>query len=317
MKIKKIIISQNGVALITALLVVALATIAAVAMTTRQQLDIHRTANLIHGEQAYMYALGGESWAKRILWRDSKNSTVDSLNEIWATPLPPLPIQGGAIHAQLEDLQGRFNLNNLIKDGQASHLDIILFKRLLRILELSPELADVVVDWIDSDMDQLPNGAEDNTYLIGNIGSNKTPPYRTSNTFFSSPSEIRLLVGFDNKENYLKLLSYISTLPTRTPINVNTAPLMILMALAEGLSETDVTALINDRKKKPFKTKNNFIRHAALAGLTSYNNISVNSDYFLLTTQVQIDRGRVQLSSVLHRYSNKIKVIKRSQGGEF
>ncbi len=123
------------------------------------------------------------------------------------------------------------------------------------------------------------------------------------------------MAGFDN-EKYIKLQPYISTLPTRTPINVNTAPLTILMALAEGLSEMDAAILIADREKKPFNSENDFIRHAALAGLTPYNNLSVESDYYLLIAQVQIDRGRIQLSTLLHRHSNKFNVIKRSQGGE-
>ncbi|MEN8216147.1 MAG: type II secretion system minor pseudopilin GspK [Pseudomonadota bacterium] len=300
---------QRGVALIIALLVVALATFAAVAMTARQQLDIRRTTNVINGEQAYMYALGGESWAKRILLRDAKNSSIDSLNEVWATRLPALPIPGGTLQAQLEDLQSRFNLNNLVKEGQSSPEDIVLFERLLSILELSPEVAQVALDWIDSDLERrYPNGAEDNTYLI------KTPAYRSSNTFFSNPSEIRLLTGFD-KDSYQKLLPYISTLPTRTQINVNTAPLPVLMALVKGLSETDATALIAARDEKPFESVQDFLVHDALAGLkVEAKNLSVSSAYFLLTVQVQIDRARAQLSSVLHRLPDKVKIVMRSQG---
>ncbi len=302
--------TQHGVALITALLVVALATITAVAMTTRQQLDIRRTANVLNGEQAYLYALGAESWVKRILLRDAKHNRIDSFKDVWAMPLPPLPIPGGTVDGQIEDLQGRFNLNNLVvENGQASVEYMKFFERLLRILELPPQLAQVVVDWIDNDLEaQMPDGAEDNTYL------SKTPAYRTSNTLFSSPSEIRLLAGFDN-DSYQKLLPYISTLPTRTPINVNTAPLPVLMALAQGLSETDATVLIADREKKPFESTQDFIVHNALAGLKiEVNHISVVSAYFLLTAQVQIERARAQLSSVLHRDANKIKIIRRSQG---
>jgi general secretion pathway protein K len=313
----------KGVALITALLVVALATLAAVAMTTRQQLDIRRTANVINGEQAYMYALGGESWVKRILLRDRKNSSIDSLNEVWATRLPPLPIPGGTIQAQLEDLQARFNLNNLVQANlvpanlvqaeQARAKDNIkIFKRLLRVLELSPTLAQVVVDWIDSDLDTLlPNGAEDNTYLT------KTPAYRTSNTLLSSPSEIRLLAGFD-KDSYQKLLPYVSTLPTTelTKINVNTAQLPVLMALVEGLSERDATALIAARDEKPFESIQDFLVHDALAGLgVDAKNLSISSAYFLLTGLVQIDRARAQLNSVLYRLSDQVRVVMRSQGG--
>lgn len=291
----------KGVALITALLVVALATIAAVAMTTRQQLDIRRTANIINGEQAYIYALGGESWVKQILRRDSK--------KIWATHLPPLPIPGGTIQAQVKDLQGHFNLNNLIKTGKASSADVALFKRLLRVLELSPTLAQVVVDWIDSDMEtQIPNGAEDNIYL------SQTPAYRTSNILFSSPSEIRLLANFD-EQSYRKLLPYISTLPTRTPINVNSAPQPVLMALVKGMSEIDARTLIAARAEKPFESVPDFISHNALAGLeVDATNLSVSSAYFMLTAQVQIDRVRSQLNSILHRLPDKVIIVMRSQG---
>ncbi|HEC85905.1 MAG TPA: general secretion pathway protein GspK [Thioploca sp.] len=301
--------TQQGVALITALLVVALATIAAVAMTARQQLDIRRTANVINGEQAYMYALGVESWAKRILLRDGKNNQIDSLNDIWATQLPPLPIPGGTIQAQLEDLQGRFNLNNLVQAHQASPEDMVLFERLLRVLELEPTLAQAVVDWIDNDMDtQIPNGAEDNTYLA------KTPAYRTSNMPFCSPSEIRLLAGFDN-DSYQKLLPYISTLASRTPINVNTAPLPVLMALVEGLTEKEATTLIADREVKPFESVQDFLIHNALAGLkVDGKNLATSSRYFMFTAKVHIDRGQAQLNSVLHRLPDTVKVVMRNQG---
>jgi len=303
----KILIRQQGVALITVLLIVALATIAAVAMTTRQQLDIRRTANVINGEQAYMYALGGENWVKRILRRDGKQNRIDSFLDIWAIPIPPLTIPGGSIEGQVEDLQSRFNLNNLIKEGQASHEDIILFEHLLRILELSPMLAQVVVDWIDSDMETRHEGAEDNTYLT------QTPAYRTSNTLFSSPTEIRLLAGFDNKV-YKTLLPYICTLPTRTPINVNTAPLPVLMALAEGLNEMGANILIAERENKPFESERDFLIHDALAGLNiNTDHLSVSSDYFLLRTQVQIDQTRAQLNSVLHRMSDTVVLVMRSQ----
>lgn len=300
----KFSISQQGVALVTALLVVALVTIVAVAMTTRQQLDIHRTANIINGEQAYVYALGGESWVKSILWRDSRDSTVDSLHELWASPLPPLPISGGTLKGNIEDLQSRFNLNNLVQNGQVSLEDVRFFQRLLRVLELPATLVDVVVDWLDSDMEA--RGAEDEVYLA------KTPAYRASNFLFSSPSEIRLLAGVD-RDIFHKLLPYVSTLPVPTPINVNTAPLPVLMALADGLSENDALMLIAARNEKPFQSLQDFFVQDALAGLILNNSsISVSSAFFMMTVQVEIDRSRVLLSSVLQRKSNQVSVIMRS-----
>jgi general secretion pathway protein K len=301
-------VRSTGVALIIVLLVVALATITAVAMTARQQLDIYRTANLLNHEQAYLYALGGESWAKWILWRDNKESQTDNLHELWATHLPPLPILGGTLQGSIEDLQGRFNVNNLVQDGKTSPEDLIRFQRLLKVLDLSPTLAQVVVDWIDNDTEpQSPDGAEDNTYLL------QTPAYRTANTSLSSPTELRLLAGFD-QDTYQKLLPYICTLPTHTLINVNTASLPVLRTIVEGLNEVDANRLITDRDNKPFDTTQAFLIHDALAGLkVDAKSISVSSDYFLFTAQVEIDKARAQLSSILYRSPEQVIVIMRSQ----
>jgi len=79
---------EKGVALITVMLILALATILAVSMLSRQQLDIHRSANVFNFEQAYQYVLGSESWAKQILKRDRKDNETDSFNDDWATVLP-------------------------------------------------------------------------------------------------------------------------------------------------------------------------------------------------------------------------------------
>jgi len=89
------------VALITVLLVVSLATIAAVAMASRQQLDIRRAENLLDADQADLYAQGAEQWAEQLLARDAKRSQVDTLGEDWAKTLPAIPVEGGAIAAAI------------------------------------------------------------------------------------------------------------------------------------------------------------------------------------------------------------------------
>jgi len=99
--------TQRGVALITVMLVVALATTAAVNMAGRQQLDIRRTENVLYQGQALMYLLGVESWARQFLSDDRRKNKIDHLGEDWAVRLPPLPIEGGQLMGFIDDLQGR------------------------------------------------------------------------------------------------------------------------------------------------------------------------------------------------------------------
>ena len=104
---------QAGVALITVLLIVFLASIAAVSLATLQQLAIRRSTVLLHQQQARLYTLGAEQWAMIILARDRQKNETDHPGEEWASLPPSLPIEGGTITARLTDLQGCFNLNNV------------------------------------------------------------------------------------------------------------------------------------------------------------------------------------------------------------
>jgi general secretion pathway protein K len=105
---------QRGVALIIALIITTIALTLAAAVIYRQQLHIRLTGNIANLGQAYQYASGMEDWAGTILEKDYQDDPkVDSLDEDWATLLPPIPIPGGTMNGQLFDLQARINLNSL------------------------------------------------------------------------------------------------------------------------------------------------------------------------------------------------------------
>ena len=104
---------QAGVALITVLLIVFLASVAAVSLANLQQLAIRRSTVLQHQQQARLYTLGAEQWAMIMLARDLQQNETDHPGELWANLPPALPVEGGTITARLTDLQGCFNLNNL------------------------------------------------------------------------------------------------------------------------------------------------------------------------------------------------------------
>jgi len=187
--------NERGVALITVLLVVALASVAAVDMTTSNQLDQRRTGNRLALGAAHQYALGGEQWSVAILARavrDEDGPRVDSRDEDWARELPPIPIDGGQVAGQLTDLQGRFNLNTLVAGETVDARSLERFQRLLEILELEPQLAQAVTDWIDTNTDTTyPGGAEDDYYATLDV------PHLAANRPFTVASELRLVRGID------------------------------------------------------------------------------------------------------------------------
>ena len=297
---------QRGVALLTALLVVSFATVAAVAMATRQHVDVRRTGNLVHGEQAYAYALAAESWARVTLRRDARESDHDSLDEDWATALPPIAVEGGLVSGQVEDLQGRYNVNNLLgEDGKASDAERAYFTRMLDLLGLDKSLADTLTDWIDADIDiRFPDGAEDEHYLLNQ------PAYRTANRPLTHISELRLVKGFGPE--VLQLLApHVTALPGYTLINVNTATAVMLQALHAELDESTVETLVADRGDSGYQSVDDFLGHTAFAGLELDTAIDVRSDFFRILTDVVVGQGQARLESLLSRAEGVPRIVYR------
>ncbi len=303
--------SQSGVALITAMLVTAIVVVIAVSMATRQQLDIRRSANVLEGDQAYLFALGVESWALGILAQDRRDNTSDNLGEIWATVLPPLDVEGGKVAGRIEDMQGRYNLNNLVgADGRPSAPDIARFQRLLRALQLDPALAQPLVDWIDPDSEKVSlDGAEDNDYLL------RTPPYRAGNAPLSSVSELRLIKGFA-AEAVARLTPFVCALPVRTDINVNTAKAEVLMTLADNLSKADADGMVQDRGLKGYPDILKFLDSPMVKSRNiKQEGLKVESSYFLVDAAAQYGRGQARLFSLVSRTADgKTQVVMRGQG---
>lgn len=285
---------NRGIALITAMLISALAGMVAYNLAWDNTLDVRRTTVLLYRDQGMQVALGAESWLMNILRQDLAESPTDHLGEIWAAELPGLPIDGGDVTGNVVDLQGRFNVNNLIDaQGRADEAALAHFTRLLEILEIDPRLAGITADWLDADGDAaFPDGAEDAIYTV------MTPPYRTANQGLTSTSELLALDGMD-KETFDRLEPHIAALPGRTDINVNTATPAVLRSLGANISAADVEALISERENGGFAEVETAFSSLADPGVLP--TLDVTTNYFRLRVVVRIGTVRVTMYSVLLR----------------
>src|SRR5262249_44664388 len=101
---------QRGVPVLIAMIALPVRTIIAVNLMWQSTLDLRRAESALATDQGMLYMQGAEAWAADILRQDLVDSPEsDNLGELWATELPPLPVDGGTIQGKLEDLQGRFN----------------------------------------------------------------------------------------------------------------------------------------------------------------------------------------------------------------
>jgi general secretion pathway protein K len=320
---------QRGVALIIALILVALATILAWKISFQGLLERRRTTGFVAAEQAMQFALGAEALAADTLATDAKNSKQDTPLEDWAQPTTALPISApsdpdgapiGTLQGALEDLQGRFNLNNLahmvqqngkwVQDPQP----LEQFQRLLVALGLEPKWAGIARDWLDQDTTPgEPDGAEDSVY------TSQTPPYLTGNWPMTSTSELLALPGF-GAERYQKLAPYVTALPQADAhINLCTASPYVLESLADTLAgewTKNLDALVLSRKAGCFPdipTFNKFAGAAAAAKVSTV--IDDKTQYFMLTTQVVLGTSEFTLYSLLWRNgTGKVTPVLRTFG---
>ncbi len=284
---------QRGMALIIGLMLVAMATLVAVTLTFNLKLDQRRALSLLTTQQSRQLALAAESWAAEILRDDLSNSSTDHLGEEWAMQLPPVPAEGFLVQGLLEDMQGRFNLNNLVgPDGKVVPEQLAQFQRLLVALQIDPRLAGIMGDWIDPDTQSgFPDGAEDDYYTGSDI------PYRTPNTYITALTELQAVQGVDD-EVFRKLMPYVSTLPQGTQINVNTAPPPVLQSLSETMDIFQAESLAAEAAEEGFPDLQAFqtiLEEDALQTLT------LSSDYFRLTVRVTIGTYSLTMYSLLFR----------------
>ncbi len=291
---------SRGVALMTALIVVAIATAIAAAIFFDTGLVLRRSEGASGQERALLLAGGAEVLAARILGEelDTGNAPIHP-GQRWANPLGPIEVEdAGVLQGQLVDLQGRFNLNSLIdKDGRIDPIALEIFERLLRVLQIEPVWAPKFADWIDADDLPSSGGAEDDAY------TSLRPGYRPPNRPVTSISELLLLPGFD-AERFGRLAPHVAALPRDASINLCSATPALLDALADerqwlGAEE----ALVRNRERDCFPRRDAF--KAALAIPEAFDRmdravgLSERSRYFQLQTTSLVGTARFSLYSLL------------------
>lgn len=287
---------QQGAALILAILVVALASSIAIFMAAQQSMWTQQAENLRARGQSKALTHAAIDWTRGILAEDARTTQVDHLGEPWASRLPPLPIESGSLSGAIYDQQALFNLNNLVHNGHDSEADITLFKRLLVLLKLSPDLVAPLLDWIDADSAaHTPGGAEDDYYLQMN------PPYRCANRPLLTIEELYRIRGF-TRDSIERLRPFVTALPEYSSINVNTAPREVLMALLPDLNETDISSLTANRKSAHFKTKLDFrMRLPQAVPALSDDTFDVASHYFSAVVIARTNQVQTAYEALLAR----------------
>jgi general secretion pathway protein K len=286
--------NQQGLALITAVLVVAIVATVATTLALGEQVWFRQAQNMSNRAQAESLRSGALNYAAILLTRDDKNRKTDGLNEFWAKPLPPLTVDDGMIVFKVSDAQGLFNLNNLVR----SRDDILMFQRLLTALGLDPGLSAALLDWLDSNTTvDYSGGAEDIEYL------SLPQPYRAANQSLQSVDELRLVKGF-TANTVKQLRPYVTALPVPTAINVNTASDQVLAALFTNPPTAALQTVLDSRVSQPFEDTAKFLAQLPAGTTCPANLCDVKTGYFLVTIDILYGRLLRHTEALIQRPAN-------------
>lgn len=316
---------QHGIALLTVLLILAVMVIIASNMSSRLQLELRRTSNIIMHQQALWYAYGAEALVEKGLKQALKDDNTINLDQYWATEGMMYPVENGQIGGQVLDMQACFNVNAVIgddKEGQAP-LAVRQFRNLLEQLELdayeAEQLSDALRDWIDSDNNVVSSyGVEDAYY------ESLDYPYQAGNQPLINVSELRAIKGF-NQVIYRKVRPYLCALPTAAlKINVNTIAVdkpEILAGLFSGKLALDIArTILEQRPSSGWETTANFWALPAFANIdmstAEKSTFDITSGYFVALLQAEFASATMKVESLFKAESkDSVYVIRRQFGG--
>ena len=308
---------QQGIALITILVMVALATILAATIAKRQANTAENTAYLMRQNQSLLYAKSAEAFFSELLVDDTNNAgAVDHLQENWAKPMPAFPVEDGFVSGTLQDESGKFNLNSLVNDeGVPNPQAKLWFEKLLLRVGLPEKLSEAVIDWQDADEEISGTMGAENSYYQG-----LPQGYLAANSKFHNVEELKLVRGFEDQK-YLQIVDYVSALPASdSKVNVNTAPAMLLASLDPKLDINAVEQALQKRQvnlehfsnindlwvTEPFKQVSPDVQSQVNALL------GVQSNYFKAKIEVLLSERKRQFSSDLVRKDKTVYVVYRS-----
>lgn len=281
---------QEGVVIVVALFFVAIAVTLAYFMMARLERDTRRTTLLLRDTQAELLAEGSIAWAQEQLLKNLAEQKPNQPIDMLPMRSPVNEVNGFKVSSTIYDAQSRLNINNQNVEPE--------LKRLIQLVapEITEQQADeivlAVVDWVSP----VQRQNEYSKYYQG-----LSPPYSAAHHPMVSVSELQLVRGI-TPALYQKLAPYIIALPTVTPVNIRTAMAPVLAALSTTMTLDTGAELEKIRTQTVIPTIDAFLKLDIVKNhAMPPEKVTVQSQYFLVESEVTIENQRVVLYTLLDR----------------
>lgn len=311
--------NQQGMAIISALLIAAVVAVIAAGMLTRQSVSTRALEADQQRVQGRWVLHGGLEISRQLLWDARQRDPLTRLDQPWAQRLNAQGFDG-----RLEDEQGKFNLRNLVANERVDEAQVQAFQRLCALIGISAGLSQRISQRVIGSYPYLlntqiaENTASKNAFDSGRATSPNASrkPQNPKLPMLRSVDDLRSVEGV-NDAVIGKLAPYLTVIPATTWLNGNTATAPVLAAYVPGLSLERAQALINERDAgRWFINRGDFVNRLRMPNLelTSVK-VGITSDWFRLRGEARRDQRRVSLDALLHRSEDRLPQVIWSRVG--
>ncbi|WP_339538981.1 type II secretion system minor pseudopilin GspK [Pseudomonas sp. RA_15y_Pfl2_54] len=307
---------QQGMAIISALLIAAVVAVIAAGMLTRQSVATRALEADQQRVQGRWMVQGGVEISRQILWDARQRDPLTRLDQPWAQRLVAQGFEG-----RLEDEQGKFNLRNLVANERVDEAQVQAFERLCELIGVSAALNQRIRQRVIESYPRLLNVqiAENNNGFDSGRATSPNASRKPQNPTLPMLRSIDDLRSVDGVNDAVigKLAPYLTVIPATTWINGNTATAPVLAAYVPGLSLARAQALINERDAgRWFINRGDFVNRLRMPNLeVSSVKVGITSDWFRLRGEARRERRRVSLDALLHRSQDRLPQVIWSRVG--
>ena len=312
---------QRGAAILTAMLTVVLVASLASATLWQQWRAVEVEAAERSRVQSAWILNGALDWARLILREDGRKGGADHLAEPWAVPLAQARLssflaadrsdaleadaaQEAFLSGQITDLQSRLNVANLVQGGAIDAPSALAFTRLFELLDLPETELILMLEKL-----RLAQGAPTAGARVAPLDA----PDMASTVL--SPQTIDQLAWLGlSKRSIAVLRPFVTVLPMRTPVNLNTAPAAVIYACVDSFDLADADRLVRARSATHLATLSDAgkLSERPQAQFDDARH-SVSSRFFEVRGTLRIEQSTVQEQSVVQRDGLEVKTLSRQR----
>jgi general secretion pathway protein K len=301
--------SERGVAILAVMLGIALMTLIVVDFAMTSGLGFVSAANQANELRAGYLARSGINIGLGLLATDARSDAqgqtpTDTLNDVWAVPFPPMPLEGGNVSLSIVDETRKLPINSMVKNGAPNVLAIAKVQRLFKILDVNTDLIQGIIDWI------TPSGANASGGG-GDFYMRLIPPYQPRYGPMPTIGDLQMVKGF-NEPIFNRVSRFLTVMP-EPAVNANTASPQVIASLEPELMEDQkiVQDIVEARIIRPFSQPTDIMNLPGVGpvGQRLSQDLVMRSQFFTINGTGTYAGARKIITATFHRETNGIGTL--------